>query len=157
MTAAQRKQGMEEWKAAHPAQPPAAPGEAESFTLPQGYDDTADHIANFFSAVVTREHVVEDEVFGNNAAIGCHLANHSYFHRSVATWDAADEEDQGLSSEDPQGVSENEHYFAQNFLEGYGRSGCGGHCGGGRLWAKAAQPAHRAATLQRARAAAQGL
>jgi hypothetical protein len=39
--------------------------------------------------VKTREHVVEDEVFGNNAAIGCHLANYSYFHRTVATWDAA--------------------------------------------------------------------
>jgi len=88
MTAAQRQKGMEEFKAAHPETLPA-PGDAETFTLPRGYDDTAVHIANFFNAVVTREHVVEDEVFGNNAAIGCHLANHSYFHRSVATWDAA--------------------------------------------------------------------
>jgi hypothetical protein len=48
-----------------------------------------DHIANFFRAVETREHVVEDEIFGNNAAIGCHMANYSYFHRTVATWDAA--------------------------------------------------------------------
>jgi len=39
--------------------------------------------------VETREHVVEDEVFGNNAAIACHMANHSYFKRTVATWDAA--------------------------------------------------------------------
>ena len=60
-----------------------------SVANPQGYNDTADHIANFFSAVHTRQHVVEDEVFGNTAAIGCHLANHSYFHRNVATWDAA--------------------------------------------------------------------
>jgi len=88
MTAAQRAQGLAEWKAAHPEQLPP-PGEAESFALPQGYDDTAVHIANFFNAVVTREHVVEDEVFGNNAAIGCHLANHSYFHRAIAKWDAA--------------------------------------------------------------------
>jgi predicted dehydrogenase len=87
LTAAQRKKGMEEWKAAHP-DPPAPLPDAESFTLPQGYDDTAAHIANFFNAVVTRERVVEDEVFGHHAAIGCHLANHSYFHRSVATWDA---------------------------------------------------------------------
>ena len=88
MTAVQRQKGMEEFKAAHPETIPA-PGDAETFTLPRGYDDTAVHISNFFNAVVTREHVVEDEVFGNNAAIGCHLANHSYFHRSVATWDAA--------------------------------------------------------------------
>jgi len=61
----------------------------ESFSMPPGYNDTAAHIANFFRAVETREHVVEDEVFGNNAAIGCHLANYSYFHRTVAQWDAA--------------------------------------------------------------------
>jgi predicted dehydrogenase len=88
MTEAQTKKGQEEWKAAHMAATPEL-GEVESFTLPQGYDDTADHIANFFRAVETREHVVEDEVFGNNAAIGCHLANYSYFNRTVATWDAA--------------------------------------------------------------------
>ena len=87
MTQAQRKKGMEEWKAAHPDPLPPLP-DSESFSLPQGYDDTAVHIANFFNAVVTREHVVEDEVFGNNAAIGCHLANQSFFHRSIATWDA---------------------------------------------------------------------
>jgi len=28
-------------------------------------------------------------VFGNNAAIGCHLANFSYFNKTVAVWDAA--------------------------------------------------------------------
>jgi hypothetical protein len=61
----------------------------ESYSAPQGYDDTADHIANFFKAVETREHVVEDEVFGNNTAIACHMANHSYFHKTVATWDPA--------------------------------------------------------------------
>jgi predicted dehydrogenase len=88
MTAAQRQKGQEEWRAAHPVAAPAL-SEVESYTLPAGYNDTADHIANFFRAVVTREHVVEDEVFGHNAAIGCHLANQSYFHHSIATWDAA--------------------------------------------------------------------
>jgi predicted dehydrogenase len=90
MTNAQRKQGMEEFRAAHPspATPPVAP-EVETFTLPKGYNDTADHLANFYRAINTRQHVVEDEVFGNNAAIGCHMANYSYFHRTVATWDEA--------------------------------------------------------------------
>jgi predicted dehydrogenase len=88
MTEAQRKKGAEEFKAAHPG--PLAPlGDDESFTLPRGYDDVAVHIGNFFNAVVTRKHVVEDEVFGNNAAVGCHLANQSYFRRAVASWDAA--------------------------------------------------------------------
>jgi predicted dehydrogenase len=90
MTAEQKKQGREEWNAAHP-DIYATPSETEVYTLPKGHDfnDTADHIANFFSAVATREHVLEDEVFGNNAAAACHMANHSYFHRTVATWDAA--------------------------------------------------------------------
>lgn len=89
MTHAQREAGEKEWRAAHPAQPLAVvPNDLETYAMPQGYNDTADHIANFFRAIGTREHVVEDEVFGNNAATGCHLANYSYFHRAVATWDA---------------------------------------------------------------------
>ena len=90
MTNAQRKQGIEEFNASHPAPatPPAAP-EIESFTLPRGYNDTADHLANFYRAINTRKHVVEDEVFGHHAAIGCHMANYSYFNRTIATWDEA--------------------------------------------------------------------
>ena len=46
-----------------------------------------DHQANFFQAVRTRKPVVENEIFGNNAALGCHLANYSYFNKTVAAWD----------------------------------------------------------------------
>jgi len=89
MTEAQRKQGIDEWKAAHPATgTPTAQAAAETFSLPSGYNDTAEHIANFYRAVNSRQHVVEDEVFGHNAAIGCHMANYAYFHRTVAVWDA---------------------------------------------------------------------
>ena len=87
-TAEAKAQYLKEWHEAHPT-PPAKLAEAETYSAPPGYDDTADHIANFFHAVETREHVVEDEVFGNNTAIACHMANYSYFHRRVATWDAA--------------------------------------------------------------------
>ena len=87
-TAEAKQKYLDEWHAAHPeARAPLSL--TESYSAPQSYDDTADHIANFFRAVETREHVVEDEVFGNNAAIACHMANHSYFHKNVATWDAA--------------------------------------------------------------------
>jgi len=86
-TAAQKQQYMEEWHAAHPAPPPKL-AKVENFAAPAGYNDTADHLANFFEAVVTRKHVVEDEVFGHHAAVACHMANHSYFHRAVAQWDA---------------------------------------------------------------------
>ena len=87
-TAEAKKKYFDDWHAAHP-QPAATLPTPETYSAPQGYDDTADHIANFFNAVETREHVVEDEIFGNNAAIACHMANHSYFHKTVATWDAA--------------------------------------------------------------------
>jgi len=87
-TAEAKKKYYDDWRAAHPEKP-AKLGEVETFSAPRGNDDTADHLAAFFRAVETREHVIEDEVFGNNAAIACHMANHSYFHRNVATWDAA--------------------------------------------------------------------
>jgi predicted dehydrogenase len=87
-TAEEKKKYLDDWRAAHPEKPPKL-GEVETFAAPRRYDDTADHLAAFFQAVETREHVTEDEVFGNNAAIACHMANHSYFHRNVSTWDAA--------------------------------------------------------------------
>src|SRR5947209_9643170 len=59
----------------------------EVFGAPAGYSDLVDHQANFFNAVRSRKKVVENEEFGNNAAIGCHLANHSYFKETAAVWD----------------------------------------------------------------------
>jgi len=87
-TAAAKQQYLDEWHKAH-SELATKPGPAESYAAPAGYNDTADHIENFLYAIETREHVVEDEVFGNNAAIACHMANHSYFKRTVATWDEA--------------------------------------------------------------------
>ncbi|MDE3150084.1 MAG: Gfo/Idh/MocA family oxidoreductase [Acidobacteriota bacterium] len=87
-TAEAKKQYLDEWRAAHPA-PAASLGEVETYAATPGYDDTADHIANFFRAVETRQHVTEDEVFGNHAAIACHMSNYSYFQKCVATWDEA--------------------------------------------------------------------
>jgi predicted dehydrogenase len=86
--ATERQQYLNEWHAANPAHA-ASIGEAETYTVTPGYDDTADHISNFFRAVETRQRVVEDEIFGNHTAIACHMANHSYFHRNMAVWDAA--------------------------------------------------------------------
>jgi len=63
--------------------------ETEVFGAPAGYSDLVDHEANFFNAVRSRKKVVENEEFGNNAAIGCHLANHAYFKESAAVWDPA--------------------------------------------------------------------
>ncbi len=85
-TAAAKKQYLSEWHAAHPA-PPASVGEAETYSVSPDYDDTADHLANFFRAVETREQLTENEVFGNHTAVACHMANQSYFNRTAVTWD----------------------------------------------------------------------
>jgi len=85
-TAEAKKKYYDDWHAAHPQTGPT-PGPVETYTTPQGFDDSVAHIANFFHAVETRQHVVEDEEFGNNTAIACHMANHSYFHRRAAEWD----------------------------------------------------------------------
>ena len=87
-----RDQYLEKWHDEHP-EPKAlhwkTEDEGETYTVPHGYSDTVDHEANFYNAVRTRKLVVENEVFGNNAAIGCHLANYSYFNKCVAVWDAS--------------------------------------------------------------------
>ena len=87
-----REQYLKRWHDEHPE--PAALAsqvdeEGESYATPPEYSDTVDHEAKFFNAVRTRKPVVENEVFGNHAAIGCHMANFAYFNKSIAVWDAA--------------------------------------------------------------------
>ena len=65
------------------------PEESVTYRLNDDYDDIRPHLANFFDAVRTRRPVVEDVVFGHNAALACHMANESYFRKTSVTWDAA--------------------------------------------------------------------
>ena len=58
--------------------------EAITYRGPQ-YDDIKPHLLNFFEAVRTRKPVVEDAVFGHNAALACHMANDSYYKKSVVS------------------------------------------------------------------------
>jgi len=51
------------------------------------WDDLRPHLWNYFQAVRSRKSVVEDAVFGHNAALACHMANQSYFRKAVVTWD----------------------------------------------------------------------
>jgi len=85
-----RDQYLQKWNEEHPDPKPLnwkVDEEVENYTVPHGYSDTADHQANFYNAVRTRKPVVENEVFGNNTSIGCHLANFAYFNKCVAAWD----------------------------------------------------------------------
>jgi hypothetical protein len=87
-----RREYLANWRREHPE---PAPGqfkieeEDEVYTPPPHYNDMVDHEANFFQAVRTRQPVVENEVFGNNAALGCHMSNYSYFNKTAAVWDAS--------------------------------------------------------------------
>jgi len=60
--------------------------ETISFRGPD-YDDMKPHLWTFFRAVKSRQPVVEDAVFGHNAALACHMANESYFQRKAVWWD----------------------------------------------------------------------
>jgi predicted dehydrogenase len=51
------------------------------------YNDVKPHLWNFFQSVKSRKPVMEDAVFGHNAALACHMANESYFRRSAVHWD----------------------------------------------------------------------
>jgi predicted dehydrogenase len=88
----EREEYLEKWQADHPRTPPLdvkIVEDSETYAPPRGYNDIADHQAHFFNAIRTRVPTVENEVFGNNAAIGCHLANYSYFNKKIAVWDGA--------------------------------------------------------------------
>ncbi|HEV2416920.1 MAG TPA: gfo/Idh/MocA family oxidoreductase, partial [Terriglobia bacterium] len=61
--------------------------EGENYAYPPGYSEYREHIWHFFESVRTRQPSVEDPVFGNNTALGCHMANYSYFHKTAAVWD----------------------------------------------------------------------
>ncbi|HEX4006043.1 MAG TPA: Gfo/Idh/MocA family oxidoreductase [Acidobacteriaceae bacterium] len=85
-----KTQYLAQWHAEH-SDVTAQTGDAVSstYTAPQGYNDVVDHETVFFEAVRSRKAVVEDVHFGNNTAIGCHMANASYFGGSAVGWNAA--------------------------------------------------------------------
>jgi predicted dehydrogenase len=53
------------------------------------WDDVRPHLNVFFESVRSRKPVTEDAVFGNHAAIACHMANESYFRKKPVMWDDA--------------------------------------------------------------------
>ncbi len=85
---AMREEYVQKWHREHdrtPGQEAALDGISyESIS----WNDVKPHLWNFFQAVRTRKAVVEDAVFGHNAALACHMANESYFRKSAVYWDA---------------------------------------------------------------------
>jgi len=86
---AMREEYFKKWHAEHDPVPGKEPA-LEGITYhSDSWDDEKPHLWNFFQAVRTRKPVVEDAVFGHNAALACHMANESYFRKSAVYWDAA--------------------------------------------------------------------
>jgi predicted dehydrogenase len=84
-----REQYMQEWHKEHDPQPGQEPTHEDTVYRGNDWDDVRPHLWNFFRAVRTRKPVAEDAVFGNHAAIACHMANESYFRKQPVFWDSA--------------------------------------------------------------------
>jgi len=86
---AMREEYLKKWHADNDARV-AREATSESIAYRFGdFDDTRPHLSTFFDAVKTRKPVVEDVVFGHNAALACHMANESYFRKTMVYWDQA--------------------------------------------------------------------
>ncbi|MFN8239199.1 MAG: Gfo/Idh/MocA family oxidoreductase [Bacteroidales bacterium] len=77
------------WYAENAPQPGQEPVYEEVLYKGHDWDDVKPHLKNFFSAVKSRKPVVEDAVFGNNAAVACHMANEAFFRGKTVYWDEA--------------------------------------------------------------------
>jgi predicted dehydrogenase len=84
-----RQEYVKEWHEQH--DPPAGKELLTEQTLYAGddWDDLRPHIWTFFESVKTRKPNVENAVFGNHAAIACHMANLSYFQKRQVFWGAS--------------------------------------------------------------------
>jgi predicted dehydrogenase len=84
-----REEYVKQWHAEH--DPPLGKEPEHEDTVYKGHDwdDMRPHLNVFFQSVKSRKPVTEDAVFGNHAAIACHMANESFFRQKPVTWDAA--------------------------------------------------------------------
>jgi predicted dehydrogenase len=86
---AMREEYFKKWHQEHDPVPGKEPALEGVTYRSDSWDDEKPHLWNFFRAVRSRKPVVEDAVFGHNAALACHMANESYFRKSGVYWDAA--------------------------------------------------------------------
>jgi predicted dehydrogenase len=80
-----RAEYVAQWHASHDTGKPSAVENA--IYRMSGDSDDVLHMGNFFRSVKSRKPLVEDAVFGNHAALACHMANESFFRRGPVTWD----------------------------------------------------------------------
>jgi predicted dehydrogenase len=78
-----------QWHTEHDPAPGQEPVMTDTIYKGTAMDSLRPHLWNYFQAVKSRKPVVEDAVFGNHAAIACHMANQSYFRKKPVYWDEA--------------------------------------------------------------------
>ncbi len=85
---AMQKATVAEYRKKYPVEHPEGPTAMaiEKFAAPAGYSDRYDHFSNFFSAVRSRQPVVEDATFGFRAAGAALLSNLSVEKDSIVHW-----------------------------------------------------------------------
>ena len=79
---------LAQWHKEHDPKPGHEPAPESLSFKGNDYDDLRPHLWNFFEAVRSRRPVLQDAVFGHNAALGCHMANESYFRKKPVYWDS---------------------------------------------------------------------
>jgi predicted dehydrogenase len=84
-----RDEYFKQWHAEHDPQLGKEPVHEDTVYKGHDWDDMRPHLNVFFQSVKSRKPVTEDAVFGNHAAIACHMANESFFRQRPVTWDAA--------------------------------------------------------------------
>jgi predicted dehydrogenase len=77
---------VSKWEAEHTEHYGKEPVTANLLFEGQDWDDLKPHLWTFFQATKTRQPVAEDAVFGNHAALACHMANESYFQKKQVFW-----------------------------------------------------------------------
>jgi predicted dehydrogenase len=82
-----RDEYVKQWHEEHDVTPGQEPMGSDTLYRGDDWDDLKPHLYNFFQSVRTRKPPVEDAVFGNHAAIACHMANESYFRKKTVYWD----------------------------------------------------------------------
>jgi predicted dehydrogenase len=80
---------FEQWHTEHDPKPGQEPAPETVSYKGNDYDDLRPHLWKFFQSVKSRRPVVQDVVFGHHAALGCHMANESYYRKTPVYWDPA--------------------------------------------------------------------
>ncbi|HYF69536.1 MAG TPA: Gfo/Idh/MocA family oxidoreductase [Ohtaekwangia sp.] len=86
-SAAQQKEYEKWYKSKYPVQPKQEKEADIEFKAPSGYSANLDHHKNFYAGIREKKKVVEDTLFGMQAAGPALASNKSYFEKKIIHWD----------------------------------------------------------------------